>query len=557
MKIIILLMLFTTIALSQTYNVGQTNANVASALTKALAQPDSNTVYRGLLNALFDSLQALRGEIATKQDAMGVNDNYVTDAEKTVIGNTSGINTGDNATNTQYSGLAASKQDALVAGGNIKNINGSSILGSGNLVVTSDTTGFWAIINDVVQDALAQSDTLLASAETLDSLTIAFWNGTLSGFDSTFVYQQLALKLDSSTYNTFKLTLAGGTTNQALTKIDNTNYNWEWNTIGTIAADTIPDQFTFTDDIDAVLSSYHTDYIIVAGCDSARFYPASGDTIRIGALGTKTVSPRWADVGDTVYTFNVASGTNSTATHSIVYSSDGTPLDTFTVTTVAASGGGAHITDNLELFWNIDSVASGTISEWFDDIVNYRVTPFGGDTANSPAKSGTDVIYDGNDHLRGTTGGGTIPDFTGDPISIYGIVDLQDTTSTALLFGVARTRELTISIASNRICAYAFDGSTSYYSNVYSTAFLGKHVIAATWDGSSDPDIYLDGSLRTDIGGTDGSVIADNRAFMGGDATNNSPNGTSVPLFMVYNVEHNSTQVNQNVDSDTFQDLIP
>jgi len=38
---------------------------------------------------------------------LGADDNYVTDAEKTVIGNTSGTNTGDNATNTQYSGLVS------------------------------------------------------------------------------------------------------------------------------------------------------------------------------------------------------------------------------------------------------------------------------------------------------------------------------------------------------------------------------------------------------------------------------------------------------------------
>ena len=39
--------------------------------------------------------------------------NFVTDAQATVIGNTSGTNTGDNATNTQYSGLAASKQNNI------------------------------------------------------------------------------------------------------------------------------------------------------------------------------------------------------------------------------------------------------------------------------------------------------------------------------------------------------------------------------------------------------------------------------------------------------------
>jgi len=37
--------------------------------------------------------------------ALGADDNYVTDAEKTVVGNTSGTNTGDNAVNTLYSGL--------------------------------------------------------------------------------------------------------------------------------------------------------------------------------------------------------------------------------------------------------------------------------------------------------------------------------------------------------------------------------------------------------------------------------------------------------------------
>lgn len=58
---------------------------------------------------------------------------------KTKLGITtlSGANTGDNATNSQYSGLAASKQDALVSATNIKTINGSSILGAGDLKIVS------------------------------------------------------------------------------------------------------------------------------------------------------------------------------------------------------------------------------------------------------------------------------------------------------------------------------------------------------------------------------------------------------------------------------------
>lgn len=65
-----------------------------------------------------------------------LNKRFITDAQQTVLGNTSGTNSGDNAVNTLYSGLATSKQDTLVSGTNIKTINGSSILGSGDLTVS-------------------------------------------------------------------------------------------------------------------------------------------------------------------------------------------------------------------------------------------------------------------------------------------------------------------------------------------------------------------------------------------------------------------------------------
>jgi hypothetical protein len=52
------------------------------------------------------------GADATTADiADSLNKRYVTDANLTVIGNTSGTNTGDNAVNSLYSGLAASKLD--------------------------------------------------------------------------------------------------------------------------------------------------------------------------------------------------------------------------------------------------------------------------------------------------------------------------------------------------------------------------------------------------------------------------------------------------------------
>ena len=76
------------------------------------------------------------GADATTSDiADSTNKRYVTDAQLVIIGNTSGTNTGDNATNSQYSGLAASKQDTLISATNIKTINSTTLLGSGDLAV--------------------------------------------------------------------------------------------------------------------------------------------------------------------------------------------------------------------------------------------------------------------------------------------------------------------------------------------------------------------------------------------------------------------------------------
>jgi hypothetical protein len=76
---------------------------------------------------------------------LGLNDatnrRYVTDANLVTISNQSGTNTGDNATNSQYSGLAASKQDTLVSGTNIKTINGNSVLGGGDLTISGGSGG--------------------------------------------------------------------------------------------------------------------------------------------------------------------------------------------------------------------------------------------------------------------------------------------------------------------------------------------------------------------------------------------------------------------------------
>ena len=130
--------------------VTPTDADLLTTVTNLSTTPANEkitwTVAKAFLKTYFDGLYA---------DVLGTDDNYVTDAEKIVIGNTSGENTGDqdipvsgtdfdpvgtdnsddNAINTLYSGLEASKQDTLVNTTNIKSVNGTTLLGSGNLEV--------------------------------------------------------------------------------------------------------------------------------------------------------------------------------------------------------------------------------------------------------------------------------------------------------------------------------------------------------------------------------------------------------------------------------------
>ena len=80
---------------------------------------------------------------------------YITDAEKTLLGNTSGANTGDESTSTIKTKLGAAdtdsdgyltstdwntfngKQETLVSGTSIKTINSTSVLGSGDITIAA------------------------------------------------------------------------------------------------------------------------------------------------------------------------------------------------------------------------------------------------------------------------------------------------------------------------------------------------------------------------------------------------------------------------------------
>jgi hypothetical protein len=104
---------------------------------------------KSVLKTYFDTLYA---------PVLGANDNYVTDAEKTVIGNTSGANTGDNATNTQYSGLAASKAEVAGSTGQVFSVSSLEV---GNADTTVSRSGAGVIaVEGVVIPSISSTNTL-------------------------------------------------------------------------------------------------------------------------------------------------------------------------------------------------------------------------------------------------------------------------------------------------------------------------------------------------------------------------------------------------------------
>ena len=121
-----------------------TLSNQTDLQTALDGKVDENTAITGATKTkiTYDAkgLVTAGADATTADIASSTDKRYVTDAQLVVVGNTSGTNTGDNATNSQYSGLAASKQDTLVSGTNIKTINSTSLLGSGNVAVEPPIT---------------------------------------------------------------------------------------------------------------------------------------------------------------------------------------------------------------------------------------------------------------------------------------------------------------------------------------------------------------------------------------------------------------------------------
>jgi hypothetical protein len=131
------------------------------------------------------------------------NKRFITDTQQTVLSNTSGTNTGDNATNTTSNTYAdgkvadsitdgvttsapsqnavfdalANKQATLVSGTNIKTINSQSLLGSGNITISggggaTDLAYVASSTDGVVTSSTGNSATIPAGSATNASLML-------------------------------------------------------------------------------------------------------------------------------------------------------------------------------------------------------------------------------------------------------------------------------------------------------------------------------------------------------------------------------------------------
>jgi hypothetical protein len=132
----------------------------------------------------------------TSDIADSTNKRYVTDAQLAVIGNTSGTNTGDNATNSQYSGLATSKQDVLT-----------------DIVLGALINGYTSKTTPVGADGFLISN----SADSNKAYTVSYTNlsATLKSYFDT-LYATPALIVKRILNNTVETTPLTGTTSETL-----------------------------------------------------------------------------------------------------------------------------------------------------------------------------------------------------------------------------------------------------------------------------------------------------------------------------------------------------
>ena len=195
----------TSLALNNVDNTSDANKPISSATQTALdAKVTGNATITGATKTkvTYDSkgLVTAGADATTADIADSTNKRYVTDANLTVIGNTSGTNTGDNAVNSLYSGLATSKQDTLVSGTNIKTVNSTSLLGSGDVTVQATLVSGTNIKTINSTSVLGSGNISVAPASGIDATAIS--TGSVSNTEFGYldgVTSSIQTQLDSKT----------------------------------------------------------------------------------------------------------------------------------------------------------------------------------------------------------------------------------------------------------------------------------------------------------------------------------------------------------------------
>ena len=175
----------TDIGLSNVDNTSDANKPVSTATQTALdGKVDENAAITGATKTkiTYDAkgLVTSGADATTADIADSTNKRYVTDAQATVIGNTSGTNTGDNAVNSLYSGLAASKQDTIT--GAATTITSSDLTvsralvsnASGKVAVATTTSTEIGYVNGVTSAIQTQIDTKSAKLITTNRQTASY-----------------------------------------------------------------------------------------------------------------------------------------------------------------------------------------------------------------------------------------------------------------------------------------------------------------------------------------------------------------------------------------------
>jgi hypothetical protein len=163
---------------------GHLNGVTSAIQTQLDAKVDENAAITGATKTkiTFDAkgLVTSGADATTADIADSTDKRYVTDSQLTVIGNTSGTNTGDNATNSQYSGLAASKQDVITGGASTitdDNLTASRALvsdGSGKVAVSDVTSTELGYLDGVTSAVQTQVDAKTAKLITTNRQTASY-----------------------------------------------------------------------------------------------------------------------------------------------------------------------------------------------------------------------------------------------------------------------------------------------------------------------------------------------------------------------------------------------